>query len=157
METNQYFTDDEPFEGAEEQPASQAEAENESSQERLSERMRILRMIEEGKISTQQGAELLEALGRKRKSAPQMGEQPAHTPHWFRVHVTDTVTGRARARVSIPLGLMDWGLKIGAQFAPEVAGVDLKELGQVLRSGVDGKIIDVIDEIDGEHVEIFVE
>ena len=156
MESNQYFTDDEPFEEAEEQPTSQAEAENENSQEQLSERMRILRMIEEGKISTQQGAELLEALGRRRRNAPQM-EQPAHTPHWFRVHVTDTVTGRARARVSIPLGLMDWGLKIGAQFAPEVAGVDLKELGQVLRSGVDGKIIDVIDEIDGEHVEIFVE
>lgn len=157
METSQYFNDDEPFEGFEEQASPQAEAENDSDQERLSERMRVLRMIEEGKISSQQGADLLAALGKKRKSTSQTGEQPTRTPHWFRVHVTDTATGRARARVSIPLGLMDWGLKIGAQFAPEVAGVDLKELGQALRSGVDGKIIDVIDEIDGEHVEIFVE
>ncbi len=155
METNQYFDDAESFEETEEWAASQAE--NEAGQEPLSERMRILRMIEEGKISSQQGAELLEALGRKRKGSPLNSDRPARIPHWFRVHVTDTATGRARARVSIPLGLMDWGLKIGAQFAPEVAGVDLKELGQALRSGVDGKIIDVIDEIDGEHVEIFVE
>lgn len=157
METSQYFDDDEPFEGTEDQASSQVEGEYEGNQEHLSERMRILRMIEEGKISTQQGADLLEALGRKRKSTPRASEQPVRTPHWFRVHVTDTVTGRARARVSIPLGLMDWGLKIGAQFAPEVAGVNLTELGEALRSGVDGKIIDVIDEVDGEHVEIFVE
>lgn len=155
METNQYFDDNEEFAETEEQATPQAE--NEAGQESLSERMRILRMIEEGKISSQQGAELLEALGRKRKGSPVTSDQPARSPHWFRVHVTDTVTGRARARVSIPLGLMDWGLKIGAQFAPEVAGVDLSELGQALRSGVEGKIIDVIDEIDGEHVEIFVE
>jgi len=157
METSQYFDDDEPIESAEDQVPSQAEDEYEDNQEHLSERMRILRMIEEGKISTQQGAELLEALGRKRKSTSRASEQPVRTPHWFRVHVTDTFTGRSRARVSIPLGLMDWGLKIGAQFAPEVAGVNLTELGEALRSGVDGKIIDVIDEIDGEHVEIFVE
>jgi hypothetical protein len=55
------------------------------------------------------------------------------------------------------MGLMEWGLRIGAQFAPEVSNVNLEELGQVLRSGVEGKIIDVIDEEDGEHVEIFVE
>ena len=59
--------------------------------------------------------------------------------------------------MSIPLGLMDWGLKIGAQFAPEVSDVNLSQLGEALRSGVEGKIIDVIDDEDGEHVEIFVE
>lgn len=157
METSQYFENGEPFEGSEEQRAQQAEVENETKQEHLSERMRILRMIEEGKLSSEQGAELLAALGRKRKSTSQASDQPVRAPHWFRVHVTDTITGKTRARVSIPLGLMDWGLKIGAQFAPEVAGVNLEELGEALRSGVDGKIIDVIDEIDGEHVEIFVE
>jgi hypothetical protein len=52
---------------------------------------------------------------------------------------------------------MDWGLKIGAQFAPEVSDVNLTQLGEALRSGVEGKIIDVVDEEDGEHVEIFVE
>ena len=53
---------------------------------------------------------------------------------------------------------MDWGLRIGAQFAPEMAGYDLQELGRLLREdGVDGKIVDVIDDQDGEHVEVYVD
>jgi hypothetical protein len=52
---------------------------------------------------------------------------------------------------------MEWGLQIGAQFAPEVANLDLGELKEMLQSGVEGKVIDVIDEEDGEHVEIFIE
>ena len=52
---------------------------------------------------------------------------------------------------------MEWGLQIGAQFAPEVANINSEELIEALQSGVDGKIVDVIDEEDGEHVEIFIE
>ena len=49
------------------------------------------------------------------------------------------------------------GMKIGAHFAPEVEGVDMTNVMDALRSGVTGKIIDVTDEDDGEHVEIFIE
>ena len=49
------------------------------------------------------------------------------------------------------------GLKIGAHFAPEVEGVDMSSVMDALRSGVTGKIIDVTDDEDGEHVEIYVE
>jgi hypothetical protein len=53
---------------------------------------------------------------------------------------------------------MDWGLRIGAHYAPEMAGYDLQELTRILsEEGVDGKIVDVIDDEDGEHVEIYVE
>jgi len=48
-------------------------------------------------------------------------------------------------------------MKIGAHFAPEVAGVDMTEIMTALRAGMTGKIIDVVDDEDGEHVEIFVE
>jgi len=99
----------------------------------------------------------LQALDQERKTrrAPY---QPSNSgPNWFRVRVTDTITGKSKASISIPMGLMEWGLRIGAQFAPEVSNVNLEELGQVLRSGVEGKIIDVVDDEDGEHVEIFVE
>jgi hypothetical protein len=48
-------------------------------------------------------------------------------------------------------------LKIGAHFAPEVEGVNMSNVMEALRSGVTGKIIDVTDEEDGEHVEIYVE
>ena len=62
-----------------------------------------------------------------------------------------------KALVNLPIGLMDWGLRVGAQFAPEMEGLDLGELSEILRSGADGKIVEVIDEEDGEHVEIYIE
>jgi hypothetical protein len=38
-----------------------------------------------------------------------------------------------------------------------VEGVDMSNVMDSIRMGVTGKIIDVVDEEDGEHVEIFVE
>ena len=76
---------------------------------------------------------------------------------WLRVRVTDVATGRSKATVQIPIALLDAGMKIGAHFAPEVEGVDMSTIMEALRSGMTGKIVDVIDDADGEHVEIFVE
>jgi len=124
------------------------------------ERMKILKLIEEGKISAEEGAKLLSAISGPRRPA---GPMPPRTPgmagpaRWLRIRVTDIRTGRAKAAVQIPLALVDAGMKIGAHFAPEVEGVDMSNVMEALRSGVTGKIIDVTDEEDGEHVEIFVE
>ena len=52
---------------------------------------------------------------------------------------------------------MEAGMKIGAHFAPEIDGVNMGQLMEALRLGTTGKIIDVVDDEDGEHVEIFVE
>lgn len=122
-----------------------------------SERLQILQMIEDGKVTPDQGASLLAALEAPRRQEKQSAFADKAGPSWFRIRVTDLVTGKSRASVSIPIGLMDWGLKIGAQFAPEVSDVNMNQLREVLRSGMDGKIIDVIDDEDGEHVEIYVE
>ena len=120
------------------------------------ERMKILEMIESGKISADEGASLLDAFS-ARKSNHATLPDPNREPRWFKVRVTDTVTGKSKALVSIPFSLMDWGLKVGAQFTPEVSDIDLSELRDVLHSDLEGKLIDVVDEDDGEHVEIFVE
>ncbi|MCL4823851.1 MAG: hypothetical protein KJZ57_06490, partial [Anaerolineales bacterium] len=61
------------------------------------------------------------------------------------------------ASVQIPFDLVDAGMKIGAHFAPEVEGVDMDNVMQAIRTGMTGKIIDVVDGEDGEHVEIYVE
>ncbi|MGC8855522.1 MAG: SHOCT-like domain-containing protein [Anaerolineae bacterium] len=126
------------------------------------ERMKILKMIEEGKISAEEGAKLLAALssGRRGPGVPTPPRPPGVAggpPRWLRIRVTDVRTGRSKASVQIPLGLIDAGLKIGAHFAPEVEGVDMSNVLEALRAGVTGKIIDVIDDEDGEHVEIFVD
>ncbi len=120
------------------------------------ERMKILKMIEDGKVSAEDGAKLLAALSEGRQSA-QGASRAASAGRWLRIKVTDIVTGRSKAAVQIPLGLIDAGMKIGAHFAPEVEGVDLSHVMEAVRAGTTGKIIDVTDDEDGEHVEIYIE
>ncbi len=120
------------------------------------ERMQILKMIEEGKISAKDGAELLRALDQDNKP-PSMPLKGASARRWFRVRVTDMSTGRTKVNVNIPMGLVNVGIKMGARFAPEVEGVAYDEIMEAIQSGQQGKIMDVMDEEDGERVEIFVE
>ena len=121
------------------------------------ERMKILKMIEEGKLSAEEGTKLLAALSDKRMPTPPRPPGMPGGPRWLRIRVTDVRSGRSKASVQIPLALVDAGMKIGAHFAPEVQGVDMSNVMEAVRSGMMGKIIDVIDEEDGEHVEIYVE
>lgn len=119
------------------------------------ERMKILRMIDEGKITAEEGARLLGTLGESRKQARKPAfRASAGGGRWLKVRVTDMVTGRAKATVSLPLGLVDAGLNIASKYAPDVA---FDELVEAINNGAEGKIIDVYDEEDGEHVEIFIE
>lgn len=120
------------------------------------ERMKILKMIDEGKITAEEGARLLATLSESRKAA---ARKPALRgayggARWLKVRVTDTVTGKAKATVNLPLGLVDAGLNIASKYAPDVA---FDELVEAINAGAEGKIIDVYDEEDGEHVEIFIE
>lgn len=121
------------------------------------ERMKILKMIEEGKLSAEEGTRLLSALSGGSRLVSSAGGLAASGAKWLRVRVTDVNTGRSKATVQIPIALIDAGMKIGAHFAPEIDGVDMTELMEALRTGMTGKIIDVTDDEDGEHVEIFVE
>ncbi len=122
-----------------------------------SERMQILKMIEEGKISATEGAKLLAAMETAhRKERHHVIGAPGKS-RWFRVRVTDLSTGRAKVNVNIPMSLVNVGIKMGARFAPEVEGVELDELMEAIRSGAQGKIIDVENAEDGERVEIYVE
>ena len=124
----------------------------------VEERMKILKMIEDGKISAEDGTKLLSALAEGSRG-PVDSTRPGKpgAPRTLRIRVTDMVTGRSKASVQIPLALVDAGMKIGAHFAPEVEGVDMSNVMDAMRSGVTGKIIDVVDDEDGEHVEIYIE
>ena len=120
------------------------------------ERLRILKMVEEGKITAEEGSKLLAALRDTRKDPrhPPSPHRPL-TKGWLRVRVTDTATGRTKVNVNLPLGLLDAGMNIATQFAPDV---NFGEIANAVRSGeLQGKIVDVYDEDGGEHVEVFVD
>lgn len=121
----------------------------------VEERMKILKMIEEGQISAEEGAKLLAALSsssRRRESAAASGQAK-----WFRLRVRDLSSGRSKVNVNIPMSLVNVGIKMGARFAPDVEGLDFDEIMEAIRSGAQGKIVDIVDEEDGERVEIFIE
>jgi hypothetical protein len=115
--------------------------------------MRILKMISEKQVTAEEGARLLEAL-RSGADAPQ---DEASRPKWLRVKVTDRRSARIKLNVTIPVGLVDVGLKMGARFAPELSGMDANAIQSALREGVRGRILSLDDDGDDERVEIFVE
>ncbi len=125
----------------------------------VEERMKVLKMIEEGKITAEEGTKLLSALdmGPRPGKGPVPPPSPVGSGRWLRIRVTDTTSGRPKVNVTIPMGLVNVGLKMGARFAPETEGLDWQQIADAINSGMIGKIIDVVDEQDGEHVEIFVE
>lgn len=140
------------------------------------ERLRVLEMLEQGKITAAEAAELLRALGeereqpdarttreerreegRRRHERGLRGDQP----RWFRVRVTDTQTGRARANVSIPYGMVNFGLRFAPgnfRFGHGGPGPgQMDDLLDALRSGRRGTIYDVTDNGEGQRIEIIVE
>jgi hypothetical protein len=120
------------------------------------ERLKILNMIAEGKISAEEGAQLLKALqtasGKTRSEGSGVVE-----PRYLRVRVTNLDSGRVKANINIPLSLINVGMRMGARFAPELDGVEFEEVMEAIRQGQYGKIIDAEDEEERERVEIYVE
>lgn len=121
------------------------------------ERAQILNMVSEGKISAEEGARLLNAIAsHDRRERPARVDE-ALRGRWLRVRVLDMVTGKPKVNVSLPMGLVNVGLRLGAQFVPELADINLDEFMSAIDEGTRGKILEVEDPEDDERVEIFVE
>ncbi len=119
------------------------------------ERIKILKMVEEGKITVEEGARLIEALN---KQTRQPEVRQGGEARWLRVKVMDLNTGKESVRVNLPISLVDVGIKMGARFIPDAEEESMMEdLAEALKQGLTGKIIEVIDEEEGQRVEIFVE
>ena len=82
------------------------------------ERLKILKMIQEGKITAEEGMQLFKALEEPAKKQP---EEVKTSPgvkggRFFRVKVTDTDTGKSRVNVRLPVGVVSAGVKMGRGF-----------------------------------------
>ena len=120
------------------------------------ERLKILEMLEQGKITAEEAATLLRAIEGGRRGAP-AASTPAGRKQFLRIQVTDMDSGAAKVNVTVPMGLVGAGLRMAERFAPDFEGFDMQELEELLASGADGKLIEVMDEEDNERVEIYVE
>ncbi len=117
------------------------------------ERLTILRMVEEGKISPEQGAKLLAAIGEKEAKQEQAPADTFDTSATMRIRVTDSETGQTKVNVNLPIGLVRFGLR----FVPASAKVDTDAIMAALNSGYKGQIVDVVAEDDKKHVQIFID
>jgi|SRR5579859_3338695 len=131
-------------------------------------RLRVLELLAQQKITAAEASELLAALGdsgergrdwrrRDRSRWPANELAPAvNRARWFRVRVTDQRTGQMRTNVSVPIGMVGFGLGFARRFRhiPGVEHVD--DLFEAVRAGRRGTIFDVAND-GGERVEIFID
>ncbi|WP_425448717.1 SHOCT-like domain-containing protein [Dethiothermospora halolimnae] len=118
------------------------------------EKLAILNMIETGKITSEEGIELLNAIEEKK------GEYLSKKAKWLKIKVFDPEDD-TKVNVNVPIALVDIGLKFATKMSPDLKEssleeIDFKELSEAIKNGAEGKIVD-IDTGDGERVEIIVE
>jgi len=133
------------------------------------EKMRILNMVQEGKLSTQEAVQLLEALDFNpeektsyTESLPEFEVPTNGKAHWLKIVVTDQSSGKRKVNLRVPLALVRWGMKMGGKFnigGDALEDYDLQSLldDGVLNEGQKGVLVDVEDDEDGEHVMITLE
>ncbi len=117
-------------------------------------RLRILRMIEQGQISAEEGARLLEAITDDTARTRARTEARARS---LRVVVTDLHSRRQKINVTIPASLVSVGLKLGARLFPRDASVTNDDVLRAIERDAPGRIFELQDLEEGERIEIFVE
>ena len=137
----------------------------------MSERQEILELLAKGKINADEAAELLSSVSDKvvesipippKSAEPMPPEAPVSKtngkkPTWFKVRVRNLETGKNKVTVNIPLRMVNFGLKLGKHFAPELEGLDYQELAGMMKTMDVGMLVEVEDEEENEHVQVFVE
>ena len=141
-------------------------------------RMEILELLSNGKITAAEAADLLSDIGQpeapaaappppaaKAPEPPKAASAPAaptngdssKEPSWFRVRVANLETGKNRVTVNIPVKMMKFGLKIGSRFSPEIENLDWNELTGMMQEMKTGMLVDVQDEDSNEHVQVYLD
>ena len=86
------------------------------------ERLQILRMIEGGHVTAEEGAELLDAV-----EEPSAHEKGGGSSRWFRVRVTDLRAGKHKVNINLPMKLLDVGANIAAKDHVQTEKISAKE------------------------------
>jgi hypothetical protein len=132
----------------------------ERKEEQPSERMRILRMLQEGKITPEEAAKLLETLG---KTAGAAQESEGRPPGWWRgkklrIHVEEK-EGKSKVDLKVPMAIIAAAGKIGSLVPGGIKvgdrQINLSELLDGL-SEAEGDLVSV-DEEEGDKVRIWIE
>lgn len=116
------------------------------------EKMRILKLLEEKKISAAEAMELLEAMGKE--------QAPAGRGRLLRIRVYEEGGKEPKVNINVPLAWAKFMApfiegKIKAKLADKGYEMDLGKIQEAIESQEPMKIVDVQD--GGDKVEIFIE
>lgn len=147
----------------------------------MASRKEILEMLSQGQIDVERATELLAQApaspAPEPPPAPEAAEPPQPPPvpspapppapprpaapgkpRWLHIEVNELDSGRNRVRVNVPLGLMRFGIKIGARFTNELERDVVDEMLQALDGEeIGGTLVEVEDVEDNERVHIYVD
>jgi len=120
---------------------------------------KVLEMLKEGKINDEEAAELLEAL-REAKKEEETTPLSTKKKRFLKIRVTKGE--KPQVNVTIPFSLVNWGLNLTSKLGKNTVNIegkeipiDMDELNKAMNDPeFTGKIVDVVDEEEGEHVEI---
>jgi len=120
---------------------------------------KVLEMLKEEKINDEEAAELLEAL-REAKKEEETTPLPTKKKRFLKIRVTKGE--KPQVNITIPFSLVNWGLNLASKLGKNTINIEGKEIpinmDELNKAMNDpeftGKIVDIVDEEEGEHVEI---
>ncbi len=124
------------------------------------EKIQILKMVENGQITADEAAQLLDAVGEKDDIVNLTKKSSKISGKVLRVRVYEG-NENTKVNVNLPLRLVEVLVDIGIKFLPvdkypDLKKINMDELRELIEAGIEGKIVD-IDSADGTKVEVFIE
>ena len=121
------------------------------------EKMMILKMLSEGKITADEASNLLGVLNLDLNKKEKKQKAEKKEAKFLRVRITDVDSEKVRANIKIPISILHVGSRFGSKFTQKIEGIETEDLMAAIDQGQIGQILDVYDDEDGEHVEVFIE
>ena len=126
----------------------------------MDERLRILKMVEDGTITAEQAAELMKAMGVEEECQVPAKSKAGYDKKMFRISV-DSVDGD-KVNVQFPVGAIKKILKVTGKLPiadKDLQGVDLEQMmdaiSECLDEEIEGDFVNV-DAADGTTVRVYV-
>ncbi|MGB4595690.1 MAG: hypothetical protein WBI14_07260 [Anaerolineaceae bacterium] len=127
-------------------------------------RLRILTLVKNGRIEINEAIDQLRVLDRKESTAVQPDSNastvPSSTPRILRILKTDMLNQKTLADITIPLDLLQAGMRVGANFYLDLAGLSAEQLDLLLNEPavflrLYGEVLlDLEDENTNEHISL---
>lgn len=131
------------------------------------ERLRILTQVKNGKIEINQAIDLLRSLDSNESTATRESTtdtgSPMNMPRVLRILKLDTLNQKTLADITIPLDLLQAGMRVGANFYLDLAGLSTEQLDLLVNEPATflrlyGEVLlDLEDETTNEHISLTLE